>query len=795
MLNFKQYRNQKIDFREGLIGITGRNGSGKSSIFEGVLLALYGEIPFKKEYMRSNRASDKEPVRVELEFESAEKTYMVKREFRGKALAPSGVIYDHNGIEIASGQTETTAEVAKIIGLGREAFTRSIFSGQKELGALSDTAGAERRTLIRKMIGMEKIDVIQALIKSDRTIIKNEEQGQRKMLLSKDDIDKKNSELEIYKNRSAELIKEIASIEKKLHTAEKKYEDSKKKFTGMQILFREYTKAEGSYKELVLRRDHCSANLNENISSLKKLTEDRDIQKSLEPLEKEYHEIKALKETMEEQHKKFIAREGLLRNHKIIDGELATIKAEAEAIELRLKELIHIPDKIAAAEKNIASAEKMVEEKSTAHNDLTSSKGKIVQLISEREQSVKKIISAGRDSECPTCLRPLKEAYDLTLDKLNADISVYQESELKTIEKNLKNIFIEIKTSKELRDKLRAEINSLHKLSAEKTEKQKTYDTLIIKDKQKLSELNEILKQVESLGYTAFDEAEYKKVSVKLTELLAVHENYMKLSVSAARIPETENKIASLKKEHEVLTASAADADTALKKIPYSADDYKKAQQEQNESEAEKETIRNEHLLMKEQISEITKQTRDVETELSRNIELSKKADSSAKEREALDKLTVLMEGFKNAVLDRVKPSIREYASDLFQQVTGGRYESIEIDDDFNFLIMDDGQYYPIQRFSGGEIDLANLCLRLSISRAIRDLSGAGSAGFLGFDEIFGSQDNDRRAEILRAFQYLREMYRQIFIISHIDDVKEEFPYLLEVSRSSEGSRVRWVEN
>jgi len=40
--NFKQYTSETIEFKENLVGITGRNGAGKSSVFEAILLALTG---------------------------------------------------------------------------------------------------------------------------------------------------------------------------------------------------------------------------------------------------------------------------------------------------------------------------------------------------------------------------------------------------------------------------------------------------------------------------------------------------------------------------------------------------------------------------------------------------------------------------------------------------------------------------------------------------------------------------------------------------------------------------------
>jgi len=40
--NFKSHRNTRIGFEKGINLIAGRNGAGKSSILEAILVALYG---------------------------------------------------------------------------------------------------------------------------------------------------------------------------------------------------------------------------------------------------------------------------------------------------------------------------------------------------------------------------------------------------------------------------------------------------------------------------------------------------------------------------------------------------------------------------------------------------------------------------------------------------------------------------------------------------------------------------------------------------------------------------------
>ena len=53
--------------------------------------------------------------------------------------------------------------------------------------------------------------------------------------------------------------------------------------------------------------------------------------------------------------------------------------------------------------------------------------------------------------------------------------------------------------------------------------------------------------------------------------------------------------------------------------------------------------------------------------------------------------------------------------------------------------------------------------------------------GFLAFDEVFGSQDEERRFEIMEVFHTIKEQSRQIFLISHESEVKEMFERVVEL--------------
>ena len=125
------------------------------------------------------------------------------------------------------------------------------------------------------------------------------------------------------------------------------------------------------------------------------------------------------------------------------------------------------------------------------------------------------------------------------------------------------------------------------------------------------------------------------------------------------------------------------------------------------------------------------------------------------------------------------------YASDFFERLTDGKYQKIELDENYNLMVYDNGESYEINRFSGGEEDLANLCLRLAISEVITERAG-GLFNFIILDEIFGSQDITRRQNIMKTLSSLSSKFRQIFLITHIENVKNYMENIIFVSETED---------
>src|SRR5437762_1089123 len=81
LVNFRQHADTEIVFGDGVTGIIGPNGSGKTSLLEAIAWAIYGNPAARgdNDSIRDQCAKARAPVRVELEFGLGSHSYRVER--------------------------------------------------------------------------------------------------------------------------------------------------------------------------------------------------------------------------------------------------------------------------------------------------------------------------------------------------------------------------------------------------------------------------------------------------------------------------------------------------------------------------------------------------------------------------------------------------------------------------------------------------------------------------------------------------------------------------------------------
>jgi exonuclease SbcC len=97
------------------------------------------------------------------------------------------------------------------------------------------------------------------------------------------------------------------------------------------------------------------------------------------------------------------------------------------------------------------------------------------------------------------------------------------------------------------------------------------------------------------------------------------------------------------------------------------------------------------------------------------------------------------------------------------------------------------GQNRDVKSLSGGEKFNASLCLALGMTDVIQAHQGGVSIEMMFIDEGFGALDEDALNKAIATLIDLQRTGRMIGVISHVQELKQAFPAVLEVQKTKEG--------
>lgn len=173
----------EIDFSKlgenGVYLITGDTGAGKTTIFDAITFALYGETSGanrEPSMMRSKYADNETPTRVSLTFEYGDKIYTVTRnpEYMRNSKRGTGMTKEVSGAElifpdgrIVTKTREVTSEIEKIIGIDKNQFCQISMIAQGEFLKLLLATTDERTTIFQKLFKTQLFQKVQMKLKED----------------------------------------------------------------------------------------------------------------------------------------------------------------------------------------------------------------------------------------------------------------------------------------------------------------------------------------------------------------------------------------------------------------------------------------------------------------------------------------------------------------------------------------------------------------------------------------------------------------------------------------------------
>ncbi|MBQ3078667.1 MAG: SMC family ATPase [Clostridia bacterium] len=185
----------EIDFsrlgENGLFLIAGDTGAGKTTIFDAISFALYGEGSGGKERrlsrsFRSDYAGMADPTFVEFTFRHKDEIYVIKRNPQYTRLTkngsktteekPKAVLTRVSDGMTWSGVDEANEKILSIIALTQDQFTQTVMIAQGDFLKILNAKSAERKLLFQKLFNTGLYDELQKELKNMKTACDSEQE-------------------------------------------------------------------------------------------------------------------------------------------------------------------------------------------------------------------------------------------------------------------------------------------------------------------------------------------------------------------------------------------------------------------------------------------------------------------------------------------------------------------------------------------------------------------------------------------------------------------------------------------
>ncbi|MFL5538686.1 MAG: SbcC/MukB-like Walker B domain-containing protein, partial [Longimicrobiaceae bacterium] len=476
-------------------------------------------------------------------------------------------------------------------------------------------------------------------------------------------------------------------------------------------------------------------------------------------------------------------RKALARQLQELEAELERGRAEMEkresAPELEKKFAEEIQRLV---EDRAEVAGDLEEKKNTWLRDRQDAETKlqnIRELAKELQEQVRQIRRLGPEGKCPTCGRPVGDGYEALLEQLEDKFQeakqdgVWWKSRFEQLEDKPEDVAAlelrEREIASQLDDRARKHarcqvaVQELDRLRGDAATRERRRDDLA-------AELEAI-----PAGY---DAALHRQVEAAVRHLRTQETQAARLEETVGRRAEWEREQAdAAEREQGALERHRATA-AEREALAFREDEFAAVK-----AEFDAATARHRAAELAETEQKGAVRTAEQALQSARRAEAqyharAKELEKQQRELAHLEELDEAYTELRRELNDHVRPELSEIASMFLAQLTDGRYTSMEIDEAYNLMVLDEGEEKPV--ISGGEEDVANLVLRLSLSQMIAERAGH-PLSLLILDEVFGSLDVARRDNVVQLLHNLEDRFEQVILITHIEGIRESLDQVLRV--------------
>lgn len=725
--NFRVHEDYTFEpMEEGVTAIVGKNGHGKSTIIDGIAWAIYGTKPnsgIKNSSWRRLGAPEDEESFVDAVFDLDGSELRVKRSIvNAKTGGTKCECWLDGTLEAGPAVSHAESWLTKKLGLDESGFLSTVLVQQKHVNQLVAASRTERRRTLEKLTGITAIT--SAL---DQAKLEEKTYSKAVDALGIDD-----GKLPVLRKTAednealrAKTLEQVSKMEERLAKLDESGRALRGKVDEMDSRLVESRRA----RDEKTRADSIVDSMTERMAELSKT---RDALKAALPADR-----LDSSETAEVRRELETAEAGLLEAKTKANALQSTVAARPTMVDLD-----DAGNAVSDAEGRLAAIDVQA-----AVDGIEESRAAIAVARAEgmaAKKSLGELSGVGDDgaAACPTCRQPLTDPSGLISEleaKLDATRSTAacERKKIEEFEETVKTADAAREAVGEAKTKLAAMDKAVEAAAAAESELPLA-----------LSTVESAEATVKSLRTTVSRFNEYKAKYDEYDRVMGE----LKTVVSRLEAASKDSRLAA-----EKLDEVGSVNEESLARLRTELEDKRSKRADLNAAVVGK---KGEAELAAEKARAASAEADSLEAQMEKRKGLLSKLEVSSSAVMVLGK-------FREHLILSAIPQVTDYASELINKISDGKFTSIAIDKKFDVSVeTGDGVVESVSQLSGGEEDLVAICLRLAISVMLSD----GTPTMLILDEVLTAMDSDRAAAILEAMQGISS--GQIIIVAHNEIIK-----------------------
>jgi exonuclease SbcC len=763
--NFEGYRHAEVEFARGLNVITGRNSTGKTTILEALLFALYGGAPgLEKKLLVSKLQNAAGPMSVKLVANMQGKRVEILREGRliGKENEPKRFRMEKLSLKIdgkevpVNGEEELNRKVCELAGMGVKMFTTLLYARQGEIANILEP----KKEDMDLILGISLIKELVEQLDSARKLLEKYEGKDAKTML------------EMFQKQLPEITSQINHYKRHVSYLE----------SNVQKLEEIVSKAKSKeLKELlknIEQRDALANNVRKMEASANGILGERGV-KSLDELKKLAEEVAKKEGELESEINR------LEEEEKRINSAYNDVCSKLNEIETHLKSVgastvEDLEKQIASTEEQYTQITNRLQTEQAKLNETEKTRNMLDGKIKALEEDVKtheRLLAEGRTS-CPTCGQKIDPEMLEQMTKDERERLQHLKEELDVVEGEYQ--------------KLKATVNELSRASMQLSNKmdqlQNAYNRIVtLLAGKKVEELGKeksaAEKDLEGIRETIkVQSGELTKIRTEKDALLKALNNVVQLEKERGQLEEQLRKCLELirtgmqalafpfqPEDPDLKVKIAEQLPLSLEELTRRENDLRSWKEQLNQLKSELERLQREEQEMREKVAK-----------------LQERLGKAKVCEELLEKIKGRIESQREIRLRR----IADEALRIYETLTDQRvYKAFRINrDDYSVEVFPSRLegYIPAKRTGGGHQTLFALAVRIALLHVLNQRN------LLILDEPTYGVDSENLPQLMSYFSEVAKKLEQTVLVTHYGLGEEEAVNVIKVSLAPDGSSVAW---